>query len=81
MSEVRSISAIARDIRKDWVKVNYAARPYLEAMGDLDDIHSKYGADDARSIVTYFLCNASQWRGPVAKTIKAELNAMLKTKK
>jgi hypothetical protein len=28
----RSLSTIARDIRRDWAKPNYAAVPYLEAM-------------------------------------------------
>jgi hypothetical protein len=36
-----------------------------------------YYADDARSIVIYFLSNASSWRGPVAKAVKAELKRRL----
>lgn len=38
----------------------------------------KYGADDARGIVLYFLSNATAWRGPVARAVKAELKGMLK---
>lgn len=74
----RSISEIARDIRKDWKKVNYAAVPYLEAMDDLDSIRDNYGSDSGRSIVLYFLNNARSWTGPTAKAIKAELQAILK---
>lgn len=79
-AEARSLSDIAADIRKDWKQVNFAAKPYLEAMGDLDKITDSYGADSARSIVLYFLNNASQWRGPKAKEVKAELKAILKAK-
>jgi hypothetical protein len=74
----RPLSEIANDIRLDWgSKVNYAAKPYLEAMFDLRSINDRYGYDSADSIVRYFLSNASSWRGPVAKAIKAELKRML----
>jgi hypothetical protein len=79
----RPIYQIARDIKLNWHKsvsgtdLNYAARPYLEAMYSLDSINDRYGLDSAKSIVAYFLSNASSWRGDVAKRIKKELNAML----
>jgi hypothetical protein len=76
----RPLSVIARDIRKHWPKVNFAAVPYLDAMGSLINITEMYGSDSAKSIVLYFLGNATTWRGPEAKRIKAELNAMLKGK-
>ena len=56
---MRKISEIASEIKMDWKKVNFAARPYLDAMLSLESIEDKYYFDDARSIVTYFLCNAS----------------------
>lgn len=74
----RPISQIAREISKDWKNVNYAAKPYLQAMFSLDDITDSYGYDSARSIIAYFLSNASQWKGDVAKKIKNELKLMLK---
>lgn len=74
----RSLSDIALDIERNWSNVNYAARPYLEAMFSLNDINDYYMYDSGRSIVLYFLANASSWRGPVAKSIKAELKSMLK---
>jgi hypothetical protein len=78
-SEKRSLSTIAGEIRKDWgSKVNFAAKPYLSAMAGLDSIDDQYGYDDARSIVLYFLSNASSWRGETAKRIKAELKALAK---
>ena len=78
-TEKRSLSTIAAEIRKDWgSKVNFAAKPYLSAMAGLDSITDQYGYDDARSIVLYFLSNASSWRGDTAKRVKAELKAMAK---
>lgn len=74
----RPIHEIAREIARDWRPVNYAAKPYLEAMFDLDDVTDSYGYDSAPSIIRYFLSNSRAWRGPVAKAIKAELNAMVK---
>jgi len=74
----RSIRTIAYEIRRLWKKVNYAAVPYLQAMMTMEGIRDNYGCDDARSIVLYFLSNASHWRGADAKRIKAELKLMLK---
>lgn len=74
----RPLNEIAREIRRDWKKVNYAAEPYLDAMGSLRSIDDDYYQDTGTSIVAYFLSNARAWRGPVAKEIKAELKKMLK---
>jgi hypothetical protein len=78
MTETRPLYTIAREIRADWRKPNFAAAPYLRAMADLDSIDDAYGHDAGRGIVSYFLANASTWRGPVARAIKAELKDMLK---
>jgi len=78
--EYRTLSTIARDVRRDWSNVNYAAKPYLAAMGQLDHISDRYHYDSAESVVCYFLSNASTWRGDTAKRIKAELKAMLVNK-
>ena len=78
MNTTRPLWQIARDIRKDWKKVSVYASPYLEAMGCLDSINDSYGWDSAKSVVRYFLSNASQWKGDKAKAIKAELKAMCK---
>lgn len=76
-TETPTLHSIARRIRADWRNVNYAARPYLEAMASLSSVNDSYGFDSGRSIIRYFLCNASSWRGPVAKEIKATLKSML----
>jgi hypothetical protein len=76
----RSLSVIAAEIRRDWKKVNYAAVPYLQAMACLDTMQDMYGCDDALSIVSYFRCNATTWKGETAKRIKAELKAMCEGK-
>lgn len=73
----RTLRDIAVDITSNWPKVNFAAKPYLEAMYTLDSINDDYYQDSARSIVRYFLSNASGWRGTEAKRIKTELRAML----
>jgi len=75
---VRPLHVIAREIAQHWPTVNYAARPYLSAMRSLNTLRDAYGEDSAYSVVAYFLSNATGWRGPEAKRIKAELNAMLK---
>jgi hypothetical protein len=78
---MRTLREIATEAINDWQLArggcNYAARPYLRAMLELDTLNDAYGADDARSIVLYFLSNATTWRGPVARRIKAELKSML----
>lgn len=75
--EPRALSAIARDIARHWPKPYFGAVPYLEALQSLHGIDDKFYYDDARSIVRYFLANASTWRGDDAKRIKAELKSML----
>ena len=74
----RSISMIAREIRRDWAKPYFGAVPYLEAMGFLETLQDKYYYDDGDSVVRYFLANASSWKGDKARSIKAELKALLK---
>ena len=74
--ENRSIRSIALDIRKEWAKVNYAAKPYLDAMMELNCINDKYYNDSAKSVVLYFLSNASSFSGERAKALKAELKAL-----
>lgn len=77
-TQTRPIYVIADEIRKDWgTKVNYAAKPYLDAMSDLGDVTDHYGLDSAPSIVRYFLANATTWRGAKAREVKAELKAMI----
>lgn len=76
----RPLFVIARDIELTWTKgkgVSLYARPYLDAMHDIDDINGMYFSDTADSVVRYFLSNANGWRGEDAKRIKAELKGML----
>lgn len=77
-TEPPALYIIARRIRSDWKNINFAARPYLDAMTSLNSVNDAYGFDSGRSIVRYFLCNASSWRGPVAKEIKATLKSLIK---
>ena len=73
---VRPLHEIAKEIRSDWKKVNFGAVPYLDAMSTLDKITDNYAQDSGKSIVLYFLSNASTWRGEVAKRVKAELKKL-----
>jgi hypothetical protein len=72
----RSLKVIATEIKADWVNINCAALPYLDAMFSLHDITDKYYQDSGKSIVLYFLANARSWRGPIAKRTKAELKGI-----
>lgn len=74
----RSLNLIAIDIRRDWANINYAARPYVDAMYELDQVDDMYYDDPAWHIVNYFLGNAQTWRGFVAREIKAELKQIIK---
>ena len=75
---MRSLHTIARQIQSDWVNPYFGAIPYLSAMLSLDSIGDRYGHDNARSIVLYFLSNSGRWKGPVAQAVKIELRSMLK---
>ena len=76
--QIRPLSNIAHDIKRDWKNVNYAAKPYLSALLEMDQITDDYMYDNGKGIVRYFLANAGTWRGPIAKNIKAELKEALK---
>lgn len=80
LSEMK-LYELAREIRRDWKNINYAARPYLDAMSDLIELTDAFNYesyDSGANIVRYFLSNASSWRGQRAREIKAELNRRLK---
>lgn len=73
----RYIFEIANEIRMDWKNVYFGAVPYLDAMFSLRTSSDRYGADDGRTIILYFLANASTYRGETARRIKKELKSML----
>lgn len=80
-SAVRPIYKIAADIKREWgARVNYAAKPYLDAMFTLDQITDEYGLDSGKSIVLYFLSNAHSFKGEKARALKAELKALVGVK-
>ena len=75
-SATRPLYEIAAEIRKDWTKVYFGAVPYLEAMETLNSIEDNYIFDSGKSVVIYFLSNATTWRGDTARRVKAELKKM-----
>lgn len=78
MYQNKHIYELAAIIQNDWKKINYTAKPYLDAMHSLSLITDMYGCDEASSIIAYFLSNATGWRGDTAKAVKAELNRRIK---
>ena len=85
-TQSRPLYKIAAEIRKDWKatakngSIYFGAVPYLDAMSSLNSIQDNYGMESGKSIVLYFLSNASTWRGETAKRVKAELKKMAKFK-
>lgn len=73
---MRALSDIAREISADWKKPYFGAVPYLDAMRGLNTMQDKFYNDDAKSVVLYFLSNASAWRGETARRVKSELKTM-----
>ena len=81
MNGKREIRVIAAEIRSSWGRsISNHAMPYLLAMVSLQSIDDPYYADSGRSVVQYFLSNASGWRGDDARRLKAELKAHLQGK-
>ena len=77
-TQIRPLYEIAKEVRADWgANVDYGAKPYLDAMSTLDKITDNYYEDSAKSVVAYFLSNATSWRGETAKRVKLELNKLI----
>jgi len=76
----RPLYDIAREIENDWKRPYFGAIPYIAAMASLDSINDDYGADSGKSVVLYFLSNATTWRGETARRVKAELKALAKVR-
>jgi hypothetical protein len=76
--KTRPIYEIVHEIEKDWKKPYFGAIPYISAMHGLSGINDSFYQDSARSVLRYFLANASTWRGETAKRIKLELKQLLK---
>ena len=75
----RPLWAIAQDIYTDWGNnVSRHARPYLEAMSELETVNENYYADSGRSVVLYALSNMGSYRGETARRLKRELKELLK---
>lgn len=77
-NQMRPISVIAQEIQSSWTNPYFGAAPYLNAMLSLDTVDDNYGADDAKTIILYFLSNASTWRGADARRVKAELKEIIR---
>ena len=74
----RPVYKIANEILNDWKAPYFGAKPYLAAMLTINNELENYGHDTAKSIILYFLSNASAYRGDKAKQLKAELKNLIK---
>jgi len=77
MNDKRQVNTIAYEILSTWKKPYFGAIPYLQAMTYLHTVNDMYMYDDGKSIVRYFLANASTFKGDDAKRLKLELKSML----
>jgi hypothetical protein len=74
----RPVYKIAEEILNDWQAPYFGARPYLAAMLTINSHCENYGHDTAKSIILYFLSNASTYRGSKAQELKKELKTPIK---
>lgn len=74
----RPVYKIAEEILNDWTAPYFGARPYLAAMLTINNELENYGQDTAKTIILYFLSNASSYRGSKAKELKKELKTLIK---
>jgi hypothetical protein len=73
----RTLRDIALEIKTFWLQPYFGARPYIDAMLAMrTGADGKYGAEDGRNVIRYFLANAQSFKGPDARRIKAELKEM-----
>ena len=77
LMRVRLLKDIAAEIERDWRPVGRMARPYVNAMKQLQSLDDSIHIEPAARIVVSFLSVAGTWRGPVARRVKLELKAML----
>ena len=78
LNERVTVSEIAHAIAKDWTNVSPYAADYLNAMKEIRSVDDNYYADSAKSVILYFLANASSYRGENARSYKALLKDMVK---
>lgn len=90
----RSVSAVAQEILVEYRAIlgrtkqghlppHYItySMPYLKEMLFMARVTDPVGLEDGVMVILYFLNNATNWRGPQARRLKAELNAMLEEAK
>ena len=76
-TEARPIYAIAQDIFVFWRDINPGARAYANAMLAMTTVRDHYDEMPGQKVVTGFLLNATDWQGPEARRVKAELKARI----
>lgn len=70
----------AKALIRKWQKPYFGAVPYISAIMSMSGPEENYGLDSGKSIVIYFLGNATTWRGDEAKEAKQLLKAIYEVK-
>lgn len=77
----RTIKAIVADILGEWGEkvhtVGYAAKPYLDALAQMETADQTYGAETGEHLLRYLLSNLTQFKGQRARELKEELRGHL----
>ena len=78
----RTIKDIVADITATWGEdkvrtTGYAAKPYLDALAEVETADEMYGEEKAEHLVRYALSNLTQFKGADARRLKEELRAHL----
>lgn len=77
----RTIKAIVADISSEWGEkvhtVGYAAKPYLDALSNVETTGETYGAENGEHLLRYLLSNLTQFKGQRARELKEELRGHL----
>ncbi len=67
------LAAITREF---WLKPYFGIEPYLDAMATMMSFQDDYGQESGKSIGRYFLANATTFKGPIARAIKARIQEL-----
>jgi hypothetical protein len=61
------------------MRINGAAAPFVEGLGEVRTARDRWYAQTGADAIRGFLMNAQTWRGEVARRIKLELKAILRS--
>jgi hypothetical protein len=74
--ELLNWEGVQKAIRRNMANLGYAAKPYAQAILQMDAPTANYGLDDGKGICCYFLGNVQGWRGDEARQVKASIKKL-----